>query len=283
MNQLTNQDLFNKLKEIINNNSIEIKKEIKSINETINKKLKNLEDKYRKIEERITFLERTNRKNNIVIFGVKPRKEDLLKTTLTQVNSILQSNIAEKDINNIYSIGKKNTIVVEFISYLQKKNICQHLHKLKGTGISITNDLCPEDQKTHKTLVKHLKEARAKNQKAQIKNFKLHVNGVPYSLEELENPTEVDSDTELIHTPKPKNNSAPVTPTTKPSYLDESGEVFIESEDNSKSARKSETIKNTPTNTKISNSSYPSKAANHAVKNKETTEIRALRSRKPTS
>lgn len=304
MNQLTNQELFNKLREIINKNTLEIKTEIKSINEIFNEKLNNLEAKYQKIEEKINLIERANRKNNIVIFGILPKKEDLLKTTLAQLNKLFDSNLGDKDINNIYSIGKKNTIIVEFTSYLQKKKIFQKLHRLKGTGISITNDLRPEDQKINKILVKHLKEARAKNQQAQIKNFKLLVNGIPYSAQELENPTGLDSEVEFDHTPFPKNNSAPATPTIRPSYLDQSGEVFTELEEHSKADRESETnkpsrievrtdtqhndfipttkTKNTPTSSKSTNSSYTNRPAN-TVKNKEVMENRALRSRKPTS
>ncbi|KAG5880391.1 hypothetical protein JTB14_035812 [Gonioctena quinquepunctata] len=55
-----------------------------------------------------------------------------------------------------------------------------------------------------------------KNQKAHIKNFKLFVNAVPYTIEELENPTD-SLNTELESSlPKiqPKNKSAPSTPTT---------------------------------------------------------------------
>ncbi|KAG5893676.1 hypothetical protein JTB14_028830 [Gonioctena quinquepunctata] len=94
--------------------------------------------------------------------------------------------------------------------------IFKHLYKLKGTGISITHDLRPEDRELNRNLVHHLKEARAKNQKAHIKNFKLFVNAVPYTIEELENPTD-SLNTELESSlPKiqPKNKSAPSTPTT---------------------------------------------------------------------
>ncbi|KAG5858441.1 hypothetical protein JTB14_002805, partial [Gonioctena quinquepunctata] len=142
--------------------------------------------------------------------------ENLLNTTLEQLNIIFGCKLDERDINNIHLIGKKNTIIVEFISNLQKQKIFKHLYKLKGTGISITHDLRPEDRELNRNLVHHLKEARAKNQKAHIKNFKLFVNAVPYTIEELENPTD-SLNTELESSlPKiqPKNKSAPSIPTT---------------------------------------------------------------------
>ncbi|KAG5877725.1 hypothetical protein JTB14_037175 [Gonioctena quinquepunctata] len=187
MDQITNQELLCKLETIIKKNTSEIKAEIKSINDTLNQKLENLEKKYSKIEEKIVYIERENKKNNIVIFGITTDWENLLNTTLEQLNIIFGCKLDERDINNIHLIGKKNTIIVEFISNLQKQKIFKHLYKLKGTGISITHDLRPEDRELNRNLVHHLKEARAKNQKAHIKNFKLFVNAVPYTIEELEN------------------------------------------------------------------------------------------------
>ncbi|KAG5858209.1 hypothetical protein JTB14_000492 [Gonioctena quinquepunctata] len=70
MDQITNQELLCKLETIIKKNTSEIKAEIKSINDTLNQKLENLEKKYSKIEEKIVYIERENKKNNIVIFGI---------------------------------------------------------------------------------------------------------------------------------------------------------------------------------------------------------------------
>ncbi|KAG5885162.1 hypothetical protein JTB14_037610 [Gonioctena quinquepunctata] len=159
MDQITNQELLCTLETIIKKNTSEIKAEIKSINDTLNQKLENLEKRYSKIEEKIVYIERENKKNNIV-FGITTDWENLLNTTLEQLNIIFGCKLDERDMNNI---GKKNTIIVEFISNLQKQKIFKHLYKLKGTGISITHDLRPEDRELNRNLVHHLKEARAKN------------------------------------------------------------------------------------------------------------------------
>ncbi|KAG5896861.1 hypothetical protein JTB14_017675 [Gonioctena quinquepunctata] len=121
MDQITNQELLCKLETIIKKNTSEIKAEIKSINDTLNQKLENLEKKYSKIEEKIVYIERENKKNNIVIFGITTDWENLLNTTLEQLNIIFGCKLDERDINNIHLIGKKNTIIVEFISNLQKQ------------------------------------------------------------------------------------------------------------------------------------------------------------------
>lgn len=292
MHQLTNQELFNKLEQIINTVSRELKEEIKSIKNNINQEIKNLERKLEEIDDRIAFIERGRRKNNIVIFGLKTDQENLLKTTLSQLNRIFGSHLQEKDINNLYIIGKKDTVVVEFISYLQKEKIFRQLFKLKGTGISISNDLRPEDRKLNKILVKHLKEARAKNQKAYIKNFKLYVNGTPYTIEQLENPSDVNICMEHEPTIPPKNNSAPATPTIRQLYLEEAEEVFTEN----KATPNEETIerkpihqsqppttpKNTQSNTKTG-VSVTNRNINPSIQNKEARETRTLRNKKSIS
>ncbi|KAG5884212.1 hypothetical protein JTB14_019360 [Gonioctena quinquepunctata] len=141
---------------------------------------------------------------------------------------------------------------------------------------------------------------------AQIKNFKLYINATPYTAHELENPTGDDFDIKFDHTPNPKNNSAPATPTTRPNFLDESEKVFSDKKeklntgnelDNIKQREaesptntqkklifQTATSKNTTINTKTpSNVSYTNRAVIQPVKNKETAESRALRSKKSTS
>lgn len=132
MNQITNEELYSKLETLINKNTSEIKAEIKTINDTLSQKLQHLEEKCKKIEERIIHIERFNRKNNIVIFGILTNNENLLNTTLEQLNSIFDCNLTYSDINNIHRIGNKNTIVVEFISFLKKKKYSNNSTNWKG-------------------------------------------------------------------------------------------------------------------------------------------------------
>ncbi|KAG5863488.1 hypothetical protein JTB14_021812 [Gonioctena quinquepunctata] len=104
---------------------------------------------------------------------------------------------------------KKDTIILEFISYLQKLKIFRSLKELRGTGISVSHDLGPEDQATNEVLVEHLKSARVNSYQAHIKNHKLYVNGTPYTPKEIED-GDKESEAELL----PKANSAPPTPST---------------------------------------------------------------------
>lgn len=122
-------------------------------------------------------------------------------------------------------------------------------------AISIANNL--RDRKFNKTLVKHPKEATRKNQKAYITIFILYVNGVPYSVAALANPTEGDSEPEEELVIPRKNNIASATPTVRQIYSEEIEEIVRNTLNTSQNVTK-------PTNSTASN-----KIINCPTKNKE--------------
>lgn len=224
MNDISNNELYLKIRETITTETTALKTEIQSLRESLDNKTKELEERCNRLEQRIISIERFNRRNNIAIFGIEANKNELLEVTTGKLNVIFGSNLTERDINNIYSIGKKGVVILEFLSYIQKQKIFQNLKKLRGTGISISHDLRIEDQVINKALVKHLKSARNNNYQAYIKNHKLYVNGTPYTLEELEE-TNKDCEVEL----PPKANSAPSTPIARRNLTDQE-DISAESE-----------------------------------------------------
>lgn len=143
-------------------------------------------------------LERNRRKNNIVVFGLTIAHADLVTTVISELRQRIGVELEERDINNIYYIGKNKTnhraIVVEFVSFLKKLTIFKNVSKLKGTGIAISNDLCREDRETNKVLVKHLKIAKQQQLQARIKGNKLEIDGELYTVEELEKTAERESE-----------------------------------------------------------------------------------------
>nr|CAH7761459.1 unnamed protein product [Callosobruchus chinensis] len=116
--------------------------------------------------------------------------EDSLLTVLSKLNSVLDTNIEVSDLNDFYSLGKADNspFVLEFISNIRKRALFKNpdkLKKLKGKGLAIANDLCPDDRSAQKVLLKHLKSARLQNLNASIKGFKLIINGEEYLAEDL--------------------------------------------------------------------------------------------------
>lgn len=164
-------------------------KEISQQISSLSSKLSKCNKKVEKLESRYLNLERSKRKNNIIIFGSQIN-DNLLDETLNLINSKLDLNVTISQINNIYQIGKqpeKKGIVIEFISFLTKKLVFQNVKKLKGTGIAIANDLIAEDRENQKILLKHLRLKREENIEAKIKGNSLVIGDKHYSVHELEN------------------------------------------------------------------------------------------------
>lgn len=226
------KELFDKLNETIDkktttlNNTInekaaeirtELKVQIGDIKEEFDtallefkNKITNLEDQNNKLKNRILHLERKTRKNNIVIFGISETEINLWEAVIRLFKNILQIEILESDINDIYRVGKQKdsqkTIVVEFVSFQKKLLVLKNTKKLKGNNIYIAKDQCWEDQETNKILLKHKNEARKKGATAYIKGQALIVNNETYTLNQLE-----ENELELNLSPI-KPDSAPSTP-----------------------------------------------------------------------
>lgn len=117
-------------------------------------------------------------------------KEQIVTETITALNTSLKLNLVANDFNNIFRIGKPfngkpRPILVQFISYLRKQTIYKNIVNLKAAGMSIANDLVPEEIEIRRKLVTHLQQARERNLLAKIKGNRLEVNGDLYTLDEL--------------------------------------------------------------------------------------------------
>lgn len=196
-------------------------KELKNITESINteiQKRNELEENYQELKNKYKILEKSLRKNNIVIFGLQCIEENLLEYTIEQLNNHLDLTLTENDVNNIYMLGKQAEnipIKIEFTRYLQKQNVLRNCFKLKNTDIRIHEDLSIEERAEKRILVQHLKEARSKNKTAYIKGNKLCVSDNVYTVEELMHSNEektveieknINSKSNSLDTPQNKDN-----------------------------------------------------------------------------
>lgn len=187
---MTLRELYNKLVAHSDEQSEIIRSEIhKSVSE-IAGKVARIDTDLQVINKRCLGFERIIRKNNIIIFGLEINAdEDLLQKTLKTLNRYLETDLTANDVNDIRRVGKsqQRPVVLEFVSHLRKKSLFKNVKNLKGTGIGIANDLCKEDRERNQVLVKHLRIARAKDSKANIRGDKLYIQGKPYTAEELQN------------------------------------------------------------------------------------------------
>lgn len=197
---LTNAELFKKLLEVIENQAKktyeDISTEIKSETQTLlakiekqNIEITQLKESNQKLTERCTRLERAVRRNNLLIFGLKPVRDEisLLDYAISQIKELLEIVINPSEINNIYRLDnvKGNPIKIEFISYHRKILILKSCNKLKNTKTFITHDLCFEDRQDLKILQDNLRLARSMNLSAVIRGNNLIVNGEKFRIDQL--------------------------------------------------------------------------------------------------
>lgn len=164
-----------------------------------------LERENKDLKERLEKTERWCNKNNIVIFGLKIGSNITAEFLCREIYRLLGVRVELSEISDLYTLGNQegSPVKVEFVSHRCKKLIFEHVKKLKGTEISITNDLTIQQRQENKRLLPFLIKARAgTSEKSYIRNNRLVVGRRVYTLEELENCEE-----------DVKTNSAPNTPT----------------------------------------------------------------------
>lgn len=175
-----------------------LKDEFQTIIKKISIKEARNEKRIQILETRCAALERTIRRNNIIVFGLKPNQEKIFEYTLKELNNLFNLNIGIGEVNNIRKISRKpdSPVIVEFVNYQTKLRIFRDkeaLRKLKIVNIAISNDYCLEDRLKQKTLRKHLKIAREKGIPAKIRGFVIEIDGKIYKPEDLEG-TDTDSE-----------------------------------------------------------------------------------------
>ncbi|KAJ8939682.1 hypothetical protein NQ314_011046 [Rhamnusium bicolor] len=95
-------------------------------------------------------LERHNKQNNIIIFGLeKPAEEINAQQICQEIKSLINVDILESNVDNCYRLGKskKLPIKVELVSYLKKRLSLANCNKPKCINIIIAQDLSVKERK----------------------------------------------------------------------------------------------------------------------------------------
>jgi hypothetical protein len=144
------------------------------------------------LHHRVSQLERYTRRKNAIIFGVADQVEaSIALATIAREKLGLQNAPA---VATAYRIGKQGAarrpILVKFCSEQGKALIMSNVSKLKGTKISINDDLTPEEQAVRRTIVQALKFAKSKGiENCKVRRTGLLVNGHLVPVGELCNET----------------------------------------------------------------------------------------------
>jgi hypothetical protein len=132
------------------------------------------------LHHRVSQLERHSRRKNVVIFGV-PNEVNVSSDTLpTFVQDKLGLGRAPL-VASAHRIGKhgdKRPVLAKFCTEQDKALVMSNVSNLKGTKISINDDLTPEEQAVRRTIVEALKLAKSKGiENCKVRRTGLLING----------------------------------------------------------------------------------------------------------
>lgn len=159
----------------------------KSINNNINEKFNEMDLKYKHLvekldiqEKQIDYLERENKRRNLVFFGIEEEERSYFQL-YTKVTYIITMNMklsCEKyDIENIKRIGKKGNkvrpVIVTLTTLGKKIEILKNKKSLASTSYYIQEDYPKKVLETRKSLKVTVEELRQEGKAAIIKYDKL--------------------------------------------------------------------------------------------------------------
>jgi hypothetical protein len=170
-----------------------------------------IKTEFQATQQRLNQLERHVRRNNVVIFGISADTAvpDAVQTVFGDGLGLDQV----PEYETAYRLGKntaKPPILVRLRGQKDKENIMSKVSNLKGTKISVTDDLTPEEQATRRTLVAAAKLATAKNIPCRVRRTGLLVNNQLLRPAELCNPDWVKDFVQFADTTRgrPQGSSA---------------------------------------------------------------------------
>jgi len=141
------------------------------------------------MQRRLNQLERHVRRNNVIIFGV-PADVSIENA----LGKICQENLELQQVpayESAFRFGKqteKPPILVKFREQSDKEAIMSRVSKLKGSKLSVSDDLTPEDQAARRTIIAAAKVANVKNIPCRVRRTGLLVGNQLLLPAELCNP-----------------------------------------------------------------------------------------------
>lgn len=135
-----------------------LRTEVESLKEDIEKKDEEISDLYVRLDER----EQYSRRNNLRIFGVTETEHENTDNLVVKVAKDIGVTLDGHNIDRSHRIGKPGPkprpIIVKFIGYHARKEMFSAKKALKGTGITIREDLTKCRLEVLKRAVKEYSE-----------------------------------------------------------------------------------------------------------------------------
>lgn len=123
-------------------------KETKQTVQELQKEVEVLKYNNRKLQDDIETLQQHLKRKSIRIHGLPENNDENIHEKVIKVfKEKLKVNVTKNDIENCFRIGKdqngKRTVLVTVIQQNMKLKLIQNRKALKGTGITITEDMTP--------------------------------------------------------------------------------------------------------------------------------------------
>ena len=114
----------------------------------LKEEIKNMDNEINALNEKIAEMEQYQRRDNLRIFGIpESRNEDTDQLALKVFNDRLGVQLDLSDVSRSHRVGpnvpgKPRPIIVKFTNYRPRSKVFRAKRKLKGTGITVKEDLC---------------------------------------------------------------------------------------------------------------------------------------------
>lgn len=154
-------------------------------------KVSMLSNKTEYFERRLEFVDRRDRANNIIIFGLEDNEVnsvDLYSIVLSIFKS-LDIQIPEVAIADAYRLGKsgeKRPVMVKFIAPRWVKIVFLKITDFRKLNLIVTNDRTKQERELRKSLGRQADAIRKTGKEVKILRGKLMVEGVSISEREIE-------------------------------------------------------------------------------------------------
>ncbi|KAJ4447814.1 hypothetical protein ANN_09822 [Periplaneta americana] len=162
------------------------KQEIESVKTNIgghSEKIELLRQEIEPMKRKIKQYEINQRKRTLLFFGVDEKGREFAIETGEAIRrvcyEIFKLEVRAEDIG----LGYKRPIVIRFSNIVTKEKISRNLHRVRGTGMRVGNDLNYEIRCKRKLLLPFLKVARVNGHFAKLHEDKLKINGKFYDAE----------------------------------------------------------------------------------------------------
>lgn len=185
-----NQELVHSL-EFTQKEMEDLKKENKTLKEDLLSLKKevvensNVEEKIRKINDRLDYQEDYSRRNNLRFDGLDEKPNESWEETQVIIQRVLHDrlNLGSVELERAHRVGPKvpsgtarpRTVVARFKSFADRQQALRNSPRLRNTHIYINEDLCDSSVQVRKAQLPQLKKAREEGKIAYFNHTKLIV------------------------------------------------------------------------------------------------------------